>query len=710
MESTFITLLLITGLAAVVPPLANRLRRLAIPIVVGEIIAGIVIGRSGFDLVQMSPVLHFLSEFGFGFLMFLAGLEVDFNLLSSPRRPGRGSRLIGPLPMAIGMLFLTIAIASLGAFALERAGMIRNTSLFGLILSTTSMGVVLPVLKERHLLATNYGQYLLIAASIADLVTLVLLTVVIAVVSQGLTLDLLLILVLLLVFALVARVGKRFAGIRTLAKVVEDLSHATAQFRVRGAFALMVAMVVLAEALGGELILGAFLAGAVVGLMAGPEDSVLREKLDAIGFGFFIPIFFIMVGVNFNLRGLLDSRATMLSVPVLVALAYAVKILPALLLRLRFTWRETFAGGMLLSSRLSLIIAVSAIALDIGAINEAVNAAVILVAVITCTVSPMAFNAIHREQPGARRHGVLIAGVDQLAQMLARRLRTSGREVTFVYDEPEVRETLERDGFEVVIGDSEDPETWRKAGAERAEALIILRRDAVLCLSIAATAREFEIPMPIARAHARNPELIAELRQLNVRVAQPSIAMVVALEAALRFPTAFDVLVDQDDNVEVGEAVLDNAEETLRGEALLEAISLRDGLRIGTWSAEIELTPGQRRVAVEAELGQLTPAETVLRASFRERTSFKLLSEPKAARLVAPNLVGWWDRDGLMLETDAPVVDLMVWDEADSVCWVDNFVTLPRAGRVLLRSSGRAARLLARSLQGRHSIELGSSR
>jgi Kef-type K+ transport system membrane component KefB len=149
--------------------------------------------------------------------------------------------------------------------------------------------------------------------------------------------------------------------------------------------------VVLAEKLGIEIIVGAFLAGAIVALLRTPEDRELSSQLEAIGFGFFIPIFFIMVGVDFNLPALVSSSEALLSVPLLLFAAIAVKIIPALVFRLNHTWREAFAAGILMCPRLSLIIAAAAIGEKLGIIDESVNAAIVLVAVVTVTASPLGF-------------------------------------------------------------------------------------------------------------------------------------------------------------------------------------------------------------------------------------------------------------------------------------------------------------------------------
>ncbi len=554
----FVTLLLITALAAVVPVLATRFRYVQLPIVVGEILAGMIIGRSGLNIVQPSEILEFLAEFGFVYLMFLSGLEVDMEmLLTNHAETARRPWWKQPLPAAFLVFAMTVSLGFVSALGLQRLGLVENPLLMGLILSTTSLGIVVPVLKERHLLGLPYGQALLLAALIADFTTLLLLTVAIAAISRGLTLDLLLILVLLAAFAFAVRLSRLFQRIPFWRRIGRELAHATAQIHVRGAFALMVAWVVLAEALGVEVILGAFLAGAIVSLMTEREESPLREKLDAIGYGFFIPIFFVNVGMNFNLQALTASPEALALVPMLIALAYLVKLVPALVYRTQFSWRETLAGGFLLSSRLSLIIAAAAIALDIGAISEAINAAVILVAVVTCTLSPYLFNLLYPKRPQVRREGVLIVGTDQMAELLARRLQRSGNKVVILGRDERRLETLRRQGFSVQRGHPADPQVLEQAGAGRAQALVAMSNDAQTRYQVCRLARQqFAIPLVVARVGSMHQ--VEALRALGVRVVQPALATVIALEGALLYPTAFDILVHQEDDVDVLEAVVRN--------------------------------------------------------------------------------------------------------------------------------------------------------
>ena len=144
-----IALLLITGLAALIPVLAKRLDRFGIPIVVYEILAGMIIGTSGLNLIEPSSILTFLAEFGFAFLMFLSGLELDLRFLFPKRSPRTGqNKWSGPLPLGVGIFLGTLLLAFGSTVFFSPRSAESNPLLLGLILSTTSLGVVVPVLKE----------------------------------------------------------------------------------------------------------------------------------------------------------------------------------------------------------------------------------------------------------------------------------------------------------------------------------------------------------------------------------------------------------------------------------------------------------------------------------------------------------------------------------------------------------------------------------
>ena len=611
-QSAFFSLLLITILAVIVPVLSSRLRMLRLPLVVGEILAGIIIGKSGFNLVHKTPTLDFLAEFGFVFLMFLSGLEVSFGALSHSLRDGKKRlRAGGPVPLALLNFSLTLLLATGIGFALQHFGMTRSAILMGLILSTTSLGIVVPILKERGLTVTPYGQLLLVSSLLSDFATLLLLSLTIGIFTHGFSVEILFFVFLFAAFLVAARLGQWAKRIPGLLRMVDELSHATSQLRVRGAFALMVILVVLAQALGVELILGAFLAGAITSLLGGDDKSPLREKLDAIGYGFFVPIFFISVGANFDLAALISSRAALLLVPILIVAAYLVKFLPALIFLPVAGWRKTFAAGALLSSRLSLIIAASAIALDLQLVSPATNSAVILLAIVTCTISPILFNKILPAAGGtALRGGVLILGTDQLAILLGQRLKQAGEEVVFLGRDQEQLRDLSTIGIRSVLGDASDPEVLRKTNIAEARGLIAVSGSDDLILSVCRMAREeFNVPAIIARAD--DPATIARLTRLDVKVVQPAMAVALALEGALHFPAAFGMMMNQGENVSMVDVPLRNAE--LAGRPL----------------RRIKLAGQALVVGVHREGEVLVPhGDTVLRL----RDTLVLVGDPEALR------------------------------------------------------------------------------
>ena len=391
---SFAPLLIVVMLAFLVPLLLSSLRgRLAVPIVVGEIVAGMIVGGSGFGwVVPDDEALHLLKELGFVLLMFLSGMEIDFRSLrrTDPHQT-KQQPAWRPLPLAVLNFGITLLLAGVFAWGLKWIGATTDPWMMGLILSTTALGVVVPILKEAGVNHTLFGQTILLATVIADFVTMFLISILVALISRGLTAEILLVFLLFVAFFFAARFGSFLSRIEPLQRIIEELSHATAQIKVRAAFSTLLIFVVLAEKLGIEIIVGAFLAGAIVALLRTPEDRELASQLEGIGFGFFIPIFFIMVGVDFNLPALLSSTGALISVPLLLGAAIAVKVIPALVFGLNHTWGEALAAGILMCPRLSLIIAAAAIGEKLEIIDESVNAAIVLVAIVTVTASPLVF-------------------------------------------------------------------------------------------------------------------------------------------------------------------------------------------------------------------------------------------------------------------------------------------------------------------------------
>ncbi len=572
-EAGFAPLLIVIALAFIVPLLLVRFKRLRLPIVVGEILAGIVIGRSGFGWVtHEEPLLTLLAEFGFVFLMFLAGTEIDFANLNVERtgslsdRAARTERattgaygLLRPGPFSIGLLsfLLTLALSTVVGLVLMRLGLVRNPWMMALIMSTTSLGVVMPVLKEQGLTRGRFGQTILISALIADFATMLLITIVVATVSHGLRLDILLISVLFVVFFILYRLGI-MDSVQAVRRRLDDLSHATARLKIRGAFTVMLLFVVLAETLGAEIILGAFIAGAMLSLISTREDMEAMHQLEAVGFGFFIPIFFIMVGANFNLGVLISSPGALLILPFLVIAAFLVKMLPALFFRLQFTWRETFSAGFLLSSRLSLIVAASAIGLQLGIISESINAMIILVAVVTVTAAPLIFNRIVPRASAAVTHPIVVFGGDRVGVQVAEQLLGHHEHVLIVDADPnQVASARQRtsEGIDVIQAGIDDNHPVLGERLDQTPAVVVTSADTDLNLHICRAARTRYGVNHIVTLVSDSSRL-AEFENINVTVFNPALDQAALLSLLARNPDIYELLTRTDDNKEVGEVAV----------------------------------------------------------------------------------------------------------------------------------------------------------
>jgi Kef-type K+ transport system membrane component KefB len=533
-----------------------------LPIVVGEIIAGIIIGRSGFGWVQHHEVvLDLLAELGFVFLMFLSGMEIDFSslgLLQGNQKSAKGPA--SPLRLAGISFGLTLTLSTLIGFAFTRAGLASSPWMIALILSTTSLGVVVPVLKEQGLSSGRFGQTLLISALIADFVTMLLITVVVAALSHGLTLDILLIGLLFVAFFLVYYFGGMFFDrIKGVRRILEELSSATAQIKVRAAFTMMLIFVALAEMLGTEIILGAFLAGAIVSLLKRSEDEGLVHQLDAIGYGFFIPIFFIMVGVDFNLASLASSSSALLLVPLLLLSAAAVKLLPALVFKTTFSWKQTLAAGTLLSSRLSLIIAASAIGLRIGVINEPFNAAIILVAIITVVIAPPLFVKMIPAAEVEEEPPIVVMGAGPIGLQVAQQIYSHGDQVIAIDEDPARIERAHRAGITAfqAATDRYDPKT--EEILNQANRLVCVFSDVKKSFRICSRARTtYGINHVVARLN--EPGEIARFEKIGVTPLNPATDQAILLSLIIRNPTMYELLTRTDDSRDLCEIAIRNPE------------------------------------------------------------------------------------------------------------------------------------------------------
>jgi Kef-type K+ transport system membrane component KefB len=391
---SFTDLLVVVAVAFAAPFLLGLFPRLRLPSVVVEIVAGIVVGPSVLGIVEVDQVIEVLALVGLGFVLFLAGLEIEFEKLR-----GQVLRLT-----ALGFV-VSFGVALVVAFGLSAGGLVETPLLVAIILCATSLGVIVPVLKDAGEIATPFGQLIVAAATIADFGAIILLTLFFS--GEGGVGATLLLLGALVVLAAVVFATVRGAerSMRIRADLLR-LQDTTAQIRIRAALVLFVGFAAVAEELGFEVILGTFIAGAIISLL--DRDEVMthpdfRSKLEAIGFGFFIPVFFVTSGVQFDLDALVAEASNVAMVPVFLAALLAVRGLPALLYRRLLDARRTAVAGILQATSLPFIVAASAIGLELGLIDAAESAALIGAGLLSVLVFPVVGLALLRVTPAPSR-------------------------------------------------------------------------------------------------------------------------------------------------------------------------------------------------------------------------------------------------------------------------------------------------------------------
>jgi Kef-type K+ transport system membrane component KefB len=379
-EPSFTGLLIVMVVAFGAPFLLGLFPRVRLPSVVFEIVAGIVIGPSVLGWVKVDDTISVLALMGLAILLFLAGLEIDFDRL-------RG-RL---LQLALLGWAISFAIAVVVAMLLKTAGLVQTPLLVAIILCATSLGIIVPVLKDVGELDSRFGQLVLAAASIADFGGVILLSFFFSGEGgPGSTAVLLAVFTVLLgVTFMVVRQAERS---RRIEEDLLRLQDSSAQIRVRAAMLLMVAFVALAESLGLEVILGSFAAGALLSLLDRDRRMThenFRIKLEAIGFGLLIPIFFVTSGIRFDLQALLDKPSNLVMVPIFLAALLVVRGLPAILYRGFTGGRRATIAGVLQATSLPFIVAATAIGQSLGLMDAAEASALIAAGLLSVLIFPL---------------------------------------------------------------------------------------------------------------------------------------------------------------------------------------------------------------------------------------------------------------------------------------------------------------------------------
>ncbi|MGW6200275.1 cation:proton antiporter [Kribbella sp. NPDC055110] len=391
----FTNLFAVALIALLAPLLLGLAPRFRVPAVVLEIVAGIVVGPHGLGLVDVDLPLQIVSLLGLGFLLFLAGLEIDVHRL-------RGQ----VLRLAVLGYVVTLLLGSLAGLGLSAAGWVHSPLLLAVTLSATSLGLVVPVLKDAGQSEGAVGQFTIAAASVADFAAVLLLSLVFSTEGGSAGERLVMVGLFALLVVVTGLVVTTAGRSQRLGGVLLRLQDTTAEIRVRAAVVLLVAFVALAEQFGLETILGAFLAGAVVGLVDRDATSHprFRVKLEALGYGFLIPAFFVTSGLRLDLRGLLDDPAALVRVPLFLLALLVVRGVPAYLAVRTLGARATAATALLQATSLPFIVTATQIGVATGLMTPVTAAALVCAGLLSVLLFPAVALVLLR-QPADDRSG-----------------------------------------------------------------------------------------------------------------------------------------------------------------------------------------------------------------------------------------------------------------------------------------------------------------
>jgi Kef-type K+ transport system membrane component KefB len=390
-----IDLFLVGVVACLAPLLISIFRAFILPAVVLEIVGGIIIGPQVLNWAHIDIFLGFLSILGLSYLLFLSGLEVDLQ------------RLRGRIMILMGSaFFLSFALAALIGFGLYAIGEINSPLFIAIMLVSTSLGIVIPILKDAGESTTTFGQLVIAGATLGEFGSIILLSFLF---SSEIPNPLTKILFIVIFAVLVLLISLVVSGVHHAAwfmKMVHRFQDSTSQINVRIALTLLVGFVGLAYGFGAEAILGAFLAGVAFRTVYKETTEIrplLRVKLEAIGFGFFVPIFFITSGMNFNLHALLANLLVLELVPIFLIAILLVRGVPALLYRKRLGKRHTVIAGLLQATSLTFIVAATGIGVQLHLITSATSAALVAAGLLSVIIYPLIALALLRGIKGVEK-------------------------------------------------------------------------------------------------------------------------------------------------------------------------------------------------------------------------------------------------------------------------------------------------------------------
>lgn len=534
-----LSLFLVILLALVIPIFMARFQISNVPTAVAEIIVGIVMGSSGFNLITSTHDLTFLSNLGVILLMFLSGMEIDFDLLqrkNNPKGKSQAGKTVDPLKTAITAFIGIVVMAFVLAYILRLTGLFSEVMLAAIILMTVALGVVIATLKEKNILGRPIGQTILLTAVLGEVIPLLLLMIYASVNGGNAEQLWLIILLFAAAIFLLLRFKQPYLWFAKITK-------ATTQLDIRLAFFLIFALVTVAERVGAENILGAFLAGMVMKLLEPSEAT--KDKLTSIGYGFFIPIFFIMTGVRLNLRSLFAHPSSLMLLPVLVIFLFIAKA-PVVLTYMRyFQKKNAFAGGFLTATTITIVLPTLQVARKLHAITSTQSDAFILAAVIVCILSPIVFNSNFVLLPEDKiKEKVAIVGANAVTVPVAHDLHANWYSVKMFTDKKNQYKTYDSRVENLTFLPNLDEETLEKDGVFDGDIVVAANRADEDNIKIARMAKEKGVNRVIARLSEVDSKTLTEFNEKGIEVFNSTNVHAALMRAMIESPTVYRIMTD----------------------------------------------------------------------------------------------------------------------------------------------------------------------
>lgn len=530
-----LSMLIVMLAALVIPIMMARFKVSSVPTAVAEIMVGILLGKSAFNIVQQTSTLTLLSSLGVILLMFLSGMEINFDLFKKvPGQKKRDSK--SPVSLAAISFTGVIIVAMLLGVCLRLMGLFSDVLLATILFSTVALGIVIATLKEKEILSRPMGQTILLTAVLGEVIPMLALTFYASIYGHNAGRLWLIVLLFLAAIILLRRFRQPYVWFNKVSK-------ATTQLDIRLAFFLIFTLVTVAETVGAENILGAFLAGMVMKLLEPSEAT--QEKLTSIGYGFFIPIFFIMTGVRLDLKSLFANKTALALIPVLVACFIIAKLPTFLVYRRRFNQRNSFAGGFLTVTTITLVLPSLQVAQNLHAITSTQSAAFILAAVIVCILAPIVFNSTYKlAKEDLVKEKVVIIGTNTLTVPVAQQLSHNWYDVRMLTDNQENYKTYDSEVSDLKYFDEITEQELDEGHYFDTDVMVLGFRRDIKNYRIAVLAKQHGVKRVIASI--QDPKVSVkrtdELTGLGVEIFNSYVVQNSVLRSLIESPSVFEMM------------------------------------------------------------------------------------------------------------------------------------------------------------------------